>query len=813
MWWLPLVLLLIGCAQVFGIVVSDVSQLEVYNVSRVAYPHSAADVQSLIFYAAKHGMSVSVRGCAHSMGGHSVAPNNGLQINMKHMNRLVSLNIIDRLATVEAGMTWAELIRTVNLYGLSPLTLQSYSSFSIGGSISVNAHGITNDHVVGHSIHSLRMVLSDGSLVNCSPTERRELFALVIGGYGLFGVIVDVTVRLTINERYRMVSTFHSVADFLHVYKRSWANTGVKIARLRLWPKNENDTIHLIRFIRPTVRYCPTNQFKNQNVFPRIQTGAGVGVVSRLNDDAGEMSWASRMAYKWVAPLSWFQRLRFWLEFNYKSALDWNNVNTERNELLHESAHSLSHLDSGVIDLRQTHILQEFFVPTNRFGQWLDELRELLFVIKNNGSRLTLLNATIRFVLADTLSFLAYARQDMFAVVFYYRVSIDGPQTELQHIHRQLTNLTLRLNGSFYLPYLHHYDLDELRQAYPQFDQFVHLQRRYDIHRRFSNIWFDTYGPKSISISNDFVPTQLVKPVDECVVLHDFNGTNRVRLLWSMVQSENGCVVKRELELFFRYVFTLVPGRSNVDERIEWFLTEGGKLSDSDFYREMQTYAKQQLGGWINRLWQSFRALTRQRQEIAAETIRLLSTTSVSGLLSLGDGGRYVSAIDHLVTGPIYIIHDRKPSIVEQYWSLTRKVFTDYEVDYDRAEIVADRLSIIPDRSVSVATCYIGLHHFSQPVIDVLLTNLQRIVRPGGYFILREHNATPRNLPLLHAVHFFFNAFTGVSWQEEITEIRNFQPLNCWRELLEKYGFIDTLVSERQTHDPSDNILLSFVHN
>lgn len=56
----------------------------------------------------------------------------------------------------------------MNKYGLSPRTMQSYASFSIGGAVSVNAHGITTDYAMDESVLALKIVKWDGSLVECS---------------------------------------------------------------------------------------------------------------------------------------------------------------------------------------------------------------------------------------------------------------------------------------------------------------------------------------------------------------------------------------------------------------------------------------------------------------------------------------------------------------------------------------------------------------------------------------------------------------------------------------------------------------------
>src|SRR5690606_14547650 len=94
--------------------------------------------------------------------------------------------------------------------------MQSSNIFTVGGSISANAHGM--DHKVGSlssTIRSLRLMLHDGSVVTLSKTQNPELFKSVIGGYGLFGVILDAQLDLTDNVLYNQNTRIIDYKDFL----------------------------------------------------------------------------------------------------------------------------------------------------------------------------------------------------------------------------------------------------------------------------------------------------------------------------------------------------------------------------------------------------------------------------------------------------------------------------------------------------------------------------------------------------------------------------------------------------------------------
>ena len=60
-----------------------------------------------------------------------------------------------------------KLIRQLNPYGYSPRTMQSSSTVSVGGSLAVNAHGITTDHCGAESVICFTLIKWDGSEVGC----------------------------------------------------------------------------------------------------------------------------------------------------------------------------------------------------------------------------------------------------------------------------------------------------------------------------------------------------------------------------------------------------------------------------------------------------------------------------------------------------------------------------------------------------------------------------------------------------------------------------------------------------------------------
>jgi FAD/FMN-containing dehydrogenase len=151
------------------------------------------------------------------MGGHSLVEG-GVVLDMGCVAH-VSYDAAAGLATAGAGATWADLIRTLNAHGKTPRTLQSYASFSIGGTLAVNGHGITSDHCVAESVVALTIVRGDGAVVRAARGGPHEqLLRHALGGYGLFGVIYEATLRVDDNVRLAQDVLSVPAGDAPHIY-------------------------------------------------------------------------------------------------------------------------------------------------------------------------------------------------------------------------------------------------------------------------------------------------------------------------------------------------------------------------------------------------------------------------------------------------------------------------------------------------------------------------------------------------------------------------------------------------------------------
>ncbi len=186
------------------IYLNDVSGLNKTRIFSIFYPRTVNDIEYLISKAKSEGKTISVRGQAHTMGGQTLpsrtANSSNYVCDLKYMNR-VEFDGGPREALVEAGATWTHVIRKLNYYGRSPVIMQSYCTFSVGGTISVNAHGITSDDAMYDSVLNIEYIDMHGNRGECNREVNSELFSLMIGGYGLFGIITRLKLKTVPNVK------------------------------------------------------------------------------------------------------------------------------------------------------------------------------------------------------------------------------------------------------------------------------------------------------------------------------------------------------------------------------------------------------------------------------------------------------------------------------------------------------------------------------------------------------------------------------------------------------------------------------------
>src|SRR2546427_10170387 len=179
---------------------ADVGRIESAIVHRVDRPRKVEQLVAFVKEARRAGLKVSISGSRHSQGGHIVY-DDALAIDMRDFNEVLALDRERKILRVEAGATWDDGQRSIAPHGLAVKVMQSSNIFTVGGSLSANAHGRELDKtMVVETVRRLLVRNPDGQIVEASRDKNAELFRLVIGGYGMFGIILDVDLDLVDDE-------------------------------------------------------------------------------------------------------------------------------------------------------------------------------------------------------------------------------------------------------------------------------------------------------------------------------------------------------------------------------------------------------------------------------------------------------------------------------------------------------------------------------------------------------------------------------------------------------------------------------------
>lgn len=396
------------------------------------------------------------------MGG-QVAVEGGLHLDMRRLNRIVWLQPAERRVRVEAGLTWRDLQEHIDPLGLAVHTMQSYANFSIGGSVSVNAHGRYVGHgPVGHSVRALQLVLADGTVVEASRERRADLFGAALGGYGAVGAITEVELDLAPNVTIERVVEPVPLADYVRHFRQAvQANPRAVLHNADLLPPSFDAPV-AVTWLRAAPETPLTEPAR---LVPRGQSYA-------LEQNAlwamTELPFGSALRSKIVHPLLTRGPVVKWL--NHEASLDAAELEPRTRAL-------------------STYVLQEYFVPERHFLGFAEGLAR---VLRTRG--VEALNVSIRHSPRDRDALLPWAREDVFSFVLYHKQrTSDDAQREVGRWTRELIELALRHEGRYYLPYQLHATRAQFEASYPEVAALRALKRRHDPAGRFSNAMWRRY--------------------------------------------------------------------------------------------------------------------------------------------------------------------------------------------------------------------------------------------------------------------------------------------------------------------------------
>ncbi len=457
-----------------GGTVNDASCLSRTPVHGVIEVRSSEDVRRALALARTRGLKVSAAGVKHSMGGHAFA-RGGLVLDMTRFNQM-SLDRERRILTVESGATWHD-IQSYLHPRFAVKAMQSTDIFTVGGSISVNAHGM--DHhagSVGRTLRATRVMLPDGTVQQVSRDEHAKLFNLVVGGYGLFGVILDVDLDVTDNVVYQSERRVIDYRGFPEILTREILpdrSYGLMYGHLSTSPAS---------FLNEMLLYTYRQVDGGGEVPPLSEVGQTK--LRRLVFNLSKQG-AIPMRAKWLAEKHIEPMLESCPVARTQAMGDGEACLVSRNHPMHDS---VAYLRNSLPN--ETDILHEYFIPQDRFVAFIDRMRDLLREQEAN-----LLNASVRVVHREDNT-LTYAPSDnMLAVVLYLNQATDRAGNErMARLTRALIDACSDEGGRFFLPYQLHYTAEQLARAYPEIGAFFAAKREIDPDGVLTNAFYEKYS-------------------------------------------------------------------------------------------------------------------------------------------------------------------------------------------------------------------------------------------------------------------------------------------------------------------------------
>jgi FAD/FMN-containing dehydrogenase/uncharacterized membrane protein YhaH (DUF805 family) len=740
-----------------GTHVEEVTRLYRTPVFAIARPTSIDEVREAL---ARTNGPISIGGGRFSMGGQVASPES-LHLDMRGMNRVLELSLEKKTIRVEPGVRWCDIQRVVDPHGLSVKIMQSYANFTVGGSLGVNVHG----RYVGLgplvlSVRSIAVMLADGTLVRASREENREIFFGVIGGYGALGVVVEAELSLADNDRVIEVPVKLRTEDYADHFKNK-------------------------------VRDAHDAVFHNADMYgPHYRSLRSVTwVKTKLPVTHGERLMPPRSIHLSQRYLTWAMSETPFRGWRREHLIDPLRFATRRVHYRnYEAGYDVRELEPPS-RAQRTYVLQEYFVPVARFDEFVPKMAEIL-----RRHAVNMLNISIRHAMPDDGTLLAWAPEEVFAFVLYYKQRTrENAKRRVAVWTRELVQAAIECGGRYYLPYQAHATDEQFHRAYPRATELFALKKKLDPDFRFRNVLWNKYY--AAWLARDQAKEAAISPSEFAAVFGD-------------VALHDG------FYKFVQNIYHLYP-----DDRFHQLIAETTRAHDGDetIYRRIQerlSTVKPPLAPVVLPLFYQLPALRIQKDEMTRQTTELVKPIkkSIDGYVEIGTTGRYVKGLRSslAIRGNVTLVNDVAPGngpvdVLERGGLAKAGAFVpmgDYE---PLAEAIASG-------SVDLVSCFIGLHHITPEKLEPFVRSIHRVLRDGGVFVLRDHDVTDVKMDRMVALaHTVFNCGLGQPWRVNADEKRFFVSVATWSERLTKWGFEDTGHRLAQANDPTKNMLMAFV--
>jgi decaprenylphospho-beta-D-ribofuranose 2-oxidase len=442
------------------VLLNDASKLQPTEASDYTIVKEKSQILDAVKKAKLEKKSISLSGARHSMGGQNLG--SSIHLDMNGYDKVLNFDSMDQSVTVESGITWKPLQEFLGSQSRAIRVMQDSNIFTVGGSMGSNVHG--KDIRYGQLIESInwfKIVNSSGEEVKVSRFENSELFGVVIGGFGGFGVVTEVNLKTDPNVNYEYTITHQPAETLVAKWDEYIANGAEQI--------------------EGHFSVDQDNFLKDLQIYYFRQTGK-----LAKDDVSGENSiWLRKLVYRLSRESDLGKKLRWWMQKNVSPIVD-PGITTRNGSMA--APFRVLELD----DPQTTDILQEYFVPRDKITEFLPKYRELL---KNN--KMNLINCGLRRVQPDTEALVNYSQGEMYGFVCYYNVPRDSyKNTDLKNFTKQMLDYMNTIDAKFYLAYNTEGYNNQILTMYPKLRELQALKNKYDPDGIFMNRFWDNLKTK-----------------------------------------------------------------------------------------------------------------------------------------------------------------------------------------------------------------------------------------------------------------------------------------------------------------------------
>ena len=457
-----------------GLVVNDIhSQLNATRVGAIVKPATVRAVQDVILAAREGRKSIAIAGGRHAMGGQQFG-DAAMLVDTRALDRVLAFDSDRGLITVEGGIQWPALLGHLDRvqqgrerqWGIYQKQTGA-DRLSVGGALACNAHGrgLTLAPII-QQVEQFEIAGPDGAVRTCSRTEHPELFRLAIGGYGLFGIVTSVQLRLRPRVKVRRVVELESTGRIMERfderirdgylygdYQFTTDSTRESFLRRGVFSCYQPVPDDTPLTVNPT-RFNPEDWARLTFYSHRYKRRAFEAYSSRYVKTSGQIYWAdSQLSAAYVD--------------NYHEGLD-------------------RALGARV---KASEMITELYVPRPAFARFMEEARTAL--VRRDAD---VIYGTVRLIEKDEESVLAWARERFACIIFNLHVEHTSEGIDAAaEAFRELIDVASAHGGSYYLTYHRWARKDQVEACHPRLREFLVLKRQHDPEEVFQSTWYRHY--------------------------------------------------------------------------------------------------------------------------------------------------------------------------------------------------------------------------------------------------------------------------------------------------------------------------------